>query len=77
MRLLEIIRALIFAGRAEALLIAAYGKGHKLKQDESCTPDMVDELDLEQQRQRINETDSSAQGQCKSLNKLGKLHSLF
>lgn len=34
-------------GRAEALLIAAYGKGHKLKPDESSTLEMLDESSLE------------------------------
>lgn len=50
-------------GRAEAVLIAAYGKGHKLKPDESCTPDMVDKLGLELECQmKINGTGSYAQG---------------
>lgn len=66
---LSLFRVLIFAGRAEAVLIAAHGKGHKLKPDESCTPDMVDKLGLELECQmKMNGTDSYTQGQCKSLN---------
>jgi len=66
---LSLFRVLIFAGRAEAVLIAAYGKGHKLKPDESCTPDVVDKLGLELECQmKINGTGSYKQGQSKSLN---------